>query len=312
MSNICLVQERDKADNSGIDVSLFDPLPEQVLAGRLSDPVDEDDPELRVRGRNLTQDLFSDFSSAASPDPAPEVVLTPPPASPRRQSFLYDDLNLSESESSTDEASEKVKVKNVTSNSLLEDQLSAPKMNDVSRLGAKMRSRLVHKKLKPVAYLPPSNSSSSSSNSSSSSEEEEQVEKAVERTRSQIEDDMKTARKAGLKPGIIKQVFESYSKFRPPINFQIVEKKLGSNSQWHVMLSDGKVKHLFIMSSKFDKVMNKIRDNTIICLNQIYNMKTKKGDPKSKMKVLLVTNFFVPTAQQVDYKLVGSPKTLKL
>ena len=36
-----------------------------------------------------------------------------------------------------------------------------------------------------------------------------------------------------------------------------------------------------------------------------YNMKTKKSVTKSKKKALLVTNFFVPTSQQVDYQLIG-------
>ena len=79
-----------------------------------------------------------------------------------------------------------------------------------------------------------------------------------------------------------------------------------------MVLSDGKVKHLFVMLSKFDKVMTKIRQNSILCVNQIYNMKEKKSEARQKNKILLITNFFVPTAQQVDYKLVGLPKNLKL
>ena len=307
-----MFQERERSDASGVDISVFDPLPDQVNAGRLSD-LGEEEQEVRVRGRNITQDLFSDMSSVASPNPSPQIVLTPPPPSPLQQSILIDDLNLSESESSEDEEPKKVKVTNVTSRSHVEDQLNAAKMNDVSRLGEKMRNRLVQKKLKPVAYLPPSTSSSSSSSQEPDEDVEAEVEKPSEqRSKWQIEDDLKMARKAGLKPGIIKQVFESYSKFRTPINFQILDKQMGSHSQWNVKLRDGKVKHVFVMSSKYDKVMTKIRDNTIICLNQIYNMKEKKGEPKQKKKVLLITNFFVPTAQQVDFKVVGLPKTLHL
>ena len=308
------MQERERSDTSGIDISVFDPLPDQLNAGRLSDPGEEDQ-ELRIRGRNITQDLFSDMSSVASPNLSPQVVLTPPPASPLQQSILIEDLNLSESESSEDEGPKKVKVANVTSSSHLEDQLNAAKMNDVSRLGEKMRNRLIHKKLKPVPYLPPSTSSSSDSSQEEEQEMEEvelEVEKPKERSKLQIEEDLKNVRKSGLKPGIIKKVFESYSNFRTPINFQILDKTLGQHSQWHVTLSDGKGKHVFIMSSKYDKIMPKIRNNTIICLNQIYNMKEKKGEPKQKKKVLLITNFFVPTAQQVDYQVVGLPKTLHL
>ena len=311
----------DSGNSSSADLSHLDPAAEQLLAGKLHVADEEEDQELRIRGRNITQDLFSDLSSVASPhqrsifspplqaEKSPQVKLTPPPAHTLPQSLLIDDLNLSESSGEDEsESAEKVKVKNVTSSTLLEGQLDASEMNDVSRLElkAKLKNRMVQKKLKPVPYMPPGNSSSS--------EEEmvEEVEKPKDRTRSEQEDDLKMARKAGLKPGIIKKVLEAYCKFQTPINFQLVDKKLGSNDQWHVTLSDGKIKHLFVMSSKFDKVMLKIRDNTIICVNQIFNMKEKKSVAKQKMKVLLITNFYVPTTQQVNYDLIGLPKTFKL
>ena len=123
---------------------------------------------------------------------------------------------------------------------------------------------------------------------------------------------LKECRKAGIKCGIIKQVRETYSRFQTPINFQLIEKKPHEYGQWKVILSDGLWKHEFIMSNKYDYVMSKIRLNIILTLNEIYKMKSKKGQPNKKMQVLLITSFFVPTKQQVKYDIIGNPKTLML
>ena len=66
-------------------------------------------------------------------------------------------------------------------------------------------------------------------------------------------------KKAGIKRGIMKTVFESYSKFRTPVNFQLLGKKKWENGQWKVLLSDGLWKHVIVMSAKYDYVMNKVR-----------------------------------------------------
>ena len=304
-------QERERVGDSMLldhsaDLSVFEP--DQHLAGRLSLGGDEGEQECRIRAQNLTKDFFSDFSSVASSQQLSKSPQVTPPGPLLPQSVLLDDLNLSES--STDEENQKVKVKNVTTSSLQEDQLKASEMNDVSRLDAKMKSRKVLKNLKPVAYLPPSSSSSSSS---SDSDEEEKGEEEVEKqSKAEKEEALKMGRKAGLNRGTIKQTLEAYCNFRTPINFQLVDKWRGNNGQWRVLLSDGLWKHEFVMSGKFEYPMTKIKINSILCLNQIYKMKPKKDVPKEKMKVLLITNFFVPTMQQVDYKLIGCPKRLKL
>ena len=308
-----------EAGENSADLSSFDPRPDQHLAGKLVEPLVEDDQELRIRQQNMTQDMFSDMSSVASPhqsifSPPLQAVFTPPPVLPLHQS-LHDDLDLSDS--SGEDENEKVKVQNVTSSSLLEDQINTSAMHDISRLGekAKSRNKLVKRKLNPVPYLAPNMSREEEEvveEVAQVEEEEVMVEKQNEQTMRATEDDLKLAKKAGLKPGIIKDVLESYCRFQTPIHFQLIDKKMGANEQWHVILSDGKIKHIFVMSSNFNKVMTKIRNNSILCLNQIYNMKTKKSVPNKKMKVLLVTNFFVPPSKQVDYKRIGSPKMLQL
>ena len=166
----------DSGNCSSADLSHLDPAAEQLLAGKLHVADEGEDQELRIRGWNISQDLFSDLSSVASPhqrsifspplqaEKSPQVKLIPPPAPTLPQSLLIDDLNLSESSGEDEsESAEKVKVKNVTSSTLLEGQLDASEMNDVSRLElkAKLKNRMVQKKLKPVPYMPPSNSSSS-------------------------------------------------------------------------------------------------------------------------------------------------------
>ena len=290
-------------------------LGDQVLAGNLSVPDDADDQELRFRGRIATPDLYSDFSSVASTANSTLASADTSSSSRTPQSpseILQNDLELS---GSSEDDQEKLKVKNVTSNSFsgspskIQEQAVAPKMIDVSRIKEKMRKRNVQKKKEPVKYLPPSSSESSESSSGEDSEEDDAEEK---RSKSQKEDDLKIARKAGLSPGMIKQTLETYSKFRTPSNFQLVEKKLGSKGQWHVMLSDGKSMHVFVMSNKFDVVMTKIKINSILCVNQIYNWAPeKKREPKQKNKIFLITNFFVPTAQQVGFELIGRPKKFK-
>ena len=312
LCNFSLSQERERAgdsillDHSAADISVFEPL---NLDGRLS-LSDNEAQDCRVRAKNLTQDLFSDFSSVASSHQlsnmevanSPQAALTPPGPPLLPKSVLLGDLDLSES--STDAEPEKVKVQNFTSSSLQEDQLNASKMDDVSRLDAKMKARKVTKTLKPVAYLPPTDSSSE--------EEEEGGEEEEKQTKAEKEEALKLGRKAGLKRGIIKQVLEAYCNFRTPINFQLIDKEQAAHGQWKVTLSDGLWKLVFVMSNKFEYVMTKIPINTILCLNQIYKMKEKKDVPRKKMKTLLITNFFVPTMQQVGGKLIGVPKSLKL
>ena len=270
--------------------------------------------------------MFSDFSSVASSSYGTlERTNTPSPSNPLPNSFLHDDLNLS-SESSDEDHEKILKVQNVTTSSLLEGQIKSSEMNDVSNLQEKMKKRKVTKNLKPVPYHPPSEGveEEEEDEEEEDEEEEDEVENEVENVEVQEEEEesdelgaqsreeqLQMCKKAGIKRGMMKTVFESYSNFRTPVNFQLVGKKM-VNGQWKVLLSDGLWKHVFVMSSKFDYVMNKVRDNSILCLNQIYNLKTKKTEPKKKLRTLLVTNFFVPSAQQVDYNLIGLPKTLML
>ena len=267
--------------------------------------------------------MFSDFSSVASSSYGTlERTNTPSPSNPLPNSFLHDYLNLS-SESSDEDHEKILKVQNVTTSSLLEGQIKSSEMNDVSNLQEKMKKRKVTKNLKPVPYHPPSEGVEEEEEDEEEEDEEEEDE--VENVEMQVEEEenyelgvqsreeqLQLCKKAGIKRGMIKSVFESYSNFRTPVNFQLVGKKKLTNGQWKVLLSDGLWQHVFVMSSKFDYVMNKVRDNSILCLNQIYNLKTKKTEPKKKLRTLFVTNFFVPSAQQVDYNLIGLPKTLML
>ena len=302
---------------SDIDLSVFEPVPDHQ-AGRLSVPDLQGDQSLRVRGKNVSEDLFSEFSSVSSSRGQNKSTLdttnTLPPPSPLPRSILLDDLDLS-SESSEDEVRpEVVRVQNVTTGSLLEGQRNASQMNDVSSLEEKMKKRKVTKNLKAVPYLPPSEGVEEEEEEDEEEEEMEdaEVQEAENKRWRKQEVEIKMCKKAGLNRGMMKTVFESYSNFRTPVNFQLVDKKRGSNDQWIVTLSDGLWKHEFVMSGKFDYVMTKIRDNSILCVNQIYHLKEKKSVPKKKVRTLLITNFFVPTMQQVGYNLIGLPKTLKL
>ena len=316
-----IVQERRRSldhqdDVFDIDLSLFGP-------GRLSDPVLQEDQSLRVRGNNASRDMFSDFSSVTSSRDQSylERTNTPSPPNPLPiSSFLHDDLNLS-SDSSDEDFPKVFKVQNVTSSSVLEGQIKSSEMNDVSNLGEKMKKRKVTKNLKPVPYLPPREEEEEGDEEEEDEEEEDDETENVEMQEEEEENDegqqsreeqLQMCKKAGIKRGIMKTVFESYSKFRTPVNFQLLGKKKWENGQWKVLLSDGLWKHVFVMSAKYDYVMNKVRDNSILCLNQIYNLKTKKNVPKKKLRTLLVTNFFVPSEQQVNYNLIGLPKTLLL
>ena len=94
----------ENEENSGVDLSLFDNQADQHLAGKLFDQnvEEEEEEELRIRRKNLSQDLFSEMSSVASPHQSsifspplqavasPEVELTPA----NYHSLLGDDLNL--------------------------------------------------------------------------------------------------------------------------------------------------------------------------------------------------------------------------
>ena len=316
---------------------MFDPAFDDN-AGRLSTPGDRQSRDLRVRGKNVTEDLFSDFSSfcssrqQSSNDVGNSSLAsnTPPPPNPLPHSLLLGDLDLSDSSEEEGESGEKVKVQNVTSSSLVEGQMNASMMKDVSRMEEKMKSRKVRKIVKPVPYLPPDNV-----------EEEEVEEGEVQQDRvenemveegevqqDQVENEMveeeqnipeqtreeqlAMCKKSGLNRGIMKTVFESYSMFRTPINFQLVDKKLVENGQWKVTLSDGIWKHTFMFSNKYERAMTRIPYNSILCINLMSKMKPKKSVPMQKLRTLLITNFFVPVMQQVGYQLIGSPKTLKL
>ena len=246
---------------------------------------------------------------------------------------LEEDLQLSE-ESNEEIEAKKVKVKNITITEGVDNHEKANAMNDVSRFQKKMKSAKVSKLKKPLVYLAPSSSSEDDDDEDDEDDDDEDDDEEdqdelpevdVEENRGQgggvgeeeepeasREDLLKECRKAGIKCGIIKQVRETYSRFQTPINFQLIEKKPHEYGQWKVILSDGLWKHEFIMSNKYDYVMSKIRLNIILTLNEIYKMKSKKGQPNKKMQVLLITSFFVPTKQQVKYDIIGNPKTLML
>ena len=225
-------------------------------------------------------------------------------------------------------------VKNITITEGVDNHEKANAMNDVSRFQKKMKSAKVSKLKKPLVYLAPSSSSEDDDDEDDEDDDDEDDDEEdqdelpevdVEENRGQgggvgeeeepeasREELLKECRKAGIKCGIIKQVRETYSRFQTPINFQLIEKKPHEYGQWKVILSDGLWKHEFIMSNKYDYVMSKIRLNIILTLNEIYKMKSKKGQPNKKMQVLLITSFFVPTKQQVKYDIIGNPKTLML
>ena len=178
-----------------------------------------------------------------------------------------------------------------------------------------MKKRKVKKILKPVPYLPPSEAVENEEGEEEEVEGVEMMEREQEEEEQQLrnkEEELKMCKKAGINRGLLKTVFESYSNFRTPVNFQLLDKKRGSNGQWIVTLSDRLWKHNFVMSANFDYVMTKIRENSIVCINQLYNLKVKKSVPKKKLRTLLVTNFFLPSMQQVGYNVIGVPKTLML
>ena len=101
---------------------MFDPAFDDN-AGRLSTPGDRQSRDLRVRGKNVTEDLFSDFSSVCSSRQQSNIDVgnsslasnTPPPPNPLPHSLLLGDLDLSDSSEEEGESGEKVKVQNAWS-----------------------------------------------------------------------------------------------------------------------------------------------------------------------------------------------------